>query len=1157
MKTRIFYSLFAISLVLMTGFSYSGSVRADDTDIYVNPNSASGSEPMVMFALDLRANLTSTICNSFSSGDSDATIAANCGWDTTFVSYLTTTDKSDGVIDLFELLRASLKWAMDGLDGIKVGIMLPHANTCGSAGPSAGTCSNGGYILYGFHSITADATGDANKALFFDKLAKLPAIQGTVAEPYQPAEMYFEFFRYLTGQGIYNAHLGWNDLGYSGSPTVNLDGYDNSSPTPLLVKQTPDNSYVAWDTGIEDSTHTKYITPLDTSMTCAKIFVVNVAFGVTNSDGDSNSAISDTKNNGGMDNLNLSGLGKNANFGAVLNWMYKNDIADGTYGTAPDVTGTQNVTSFFLTDKVNTTTNAWAAAGGTGNATELGSDPSALRDKLKNIFSQILSVSTTFVSASVPVNVFNRADYLDDVYLALFEAEENANPHWIGNLKKLKLQQDATGAWYIGDVNGNPAFGADGRINYNALTYWTDPNGTDVQTADPKKNEIAGYDGRSINRGGAGQQINGFLSGSPGLANSDSGARQIFTEPASYTNGSATALMALDATATNASSLWPDLNALGVYASGSVYNSYAWSTYSTYTDAANAGSPDTTEALNILKWARGIDVKDEDGDTDTTDVRPWLMSDPIHSRPLTINYGITGSGYSESNPDVRIVIAGNDGFLHMVQNTDSSGAESGKENWAFIPRYSLRILDRLMNNVSYSKILHPYGVDGTPVLYTHDANGDGNIIKGSCSPTDTTDCDKAYMYFGMRRGGRNYYAMDITDPNNPKILWSISNTDANFSELGLTFSNPKVAQISYDTNKNVPVLVFGGGYDTNKDTRSNSLGSSDSMGNAVYIVDALNGSLIWKATGCASSCTTGSVSSTKFQNSQMQDSIPSEVTALDSDGDGNIDRIYVGDTGGQVWRLDVAGTDRSQWKSRVLASVGRHALSNKTNDRRFFHALDVVQTLDANGPYDAVIGGTGDRANPLDIGVGNNVPENWFYMFKDRDTVSGPSTYKTPLYTQGSMTDVSSDCLDTNNCSTAPDLTNGWMFKLAQATGEKDLSRPITIFGVIYFTTYLPPVSSTSGSCEPSEGKGSQYAVNLQDATAAFNWDQTNTTNGTGTVNEMGATDRYMSAGIGIPADVIAIRKSGEIQTLAPGDNYAHKRGKNNGTKTFWYTDGE
>ena len=75
------------------------------------------------------------------------------------------------------------------------------------------------------------------------------------------------------------------------------------------------------------------------------------------------------------------------------------------------------------------------------------------------IFKQILSVSTTFVAASVPVNVFNRAEITDNVYIALFQVDEQARPYWVGNVKKLKIAgaNDSSAAGTIVDALGEPA----------------------------------------------------------------------------------------------------------------------------------------------------------------------------------------------------------------------------------------------------------------------------------------------------------------------------------------------------------------------------------------------------------------------------------------------------------------------------------------------------------------------------------------------------------------------------------------------------------------------------------------------------------------------------------------------------------------------------
>ena len=228
---------------------------------------------------------------------------------------------------------------------------------------------------------------------------------------------------------------------------------------------------------------------------------------------------------------------------------------------------------------------------------EFSDDPDALVDTLNNIFNSILSISTTFVAPSVPVNVFNRAQIVDEVFLALFEADENGLPFWNGNLKKLRIGSDVNGNLELQDVNGLSAIDIDGRVRRDALTLWTDPATLPAAEDD----EVEGKDGRAVARGGAGQQIPGYVSGSPGLTNAATGARQLFTEdPTDLTDG----LMALNADATTASALWTEIT-------------QNWSPAASSATYAGATAAEKTKAVNILKWARGLQ--------DDNSTRNWLL----------------------------------------------------------------------------------------------------------------------------------------------------------------------------------------------------------------------------------------------------------------------------------------------------------------------------------------------------------------------------------------------------------------------------------------------------------------------------------------------------------------------------------------------------
>ena len=104
----------AVTTTLAALVSTIGTVRADDTDVYMNPGSGlpSGSEPMVMFSLDYRPNLAATACN----GDECDTLINE--------GYMSST----GPYTFFDVLRGALRKVFDPLEGVRVGLMVNHDN---------------------------------------------------------------------------------------------------------------------------------------------------------------------------------------------------------------------------------------------------------------------------------------------------------------------------------------------------------------------------------------------------------------------------------------------------------------------------------------------------------------------------------------------------------------------------------------------------------------------------------------------------------------------------------------------------------------------------------------------------------------------------------------------------------------------------------------------------------------------------------------------------------------------------------------------------------------------------------------------------------------------------------------------------------------------
>ncbi|NNF51253.1 MAG: hypothetical protein HKN59_02330, partial [Gammaproteobacteria bacterium] len=815
-----------------------------------------------------------------------------------------------------------------------------------------------------------------------------------------------------------------------------------------------------------------------------RMFVIHFTAGVLNQENDADREIAASVANGGM------GIPEGGDITDVIKYLYDTDLADGNHGTAPDMPGVQNVMTYIVGEDPSKT-DEWANFGGTDKTILLTNNPEDLHDDLKSLFRNIISVSATSVPPSLPVNAFNRSEVLDNVFLAVFQADEEIRPYWNGNIKKLKLDGLGTdgGTIVLKDANGIAAVGFDGRIRPDALTFWTNP--ATLPPADTDDGEVNGADGRKPGRGGAGQQIPGFQTGSPGLLNGLTTRKMFFDSGAS--------LAPLNVDSGTASLLQGPL-----------------------------GAASARDAADYIAYMRGLDIFDRDGDGITSEARKWIMSDPLHSRPLAINYGAR-DGYTVTNPMIYIAAGTNDGVMHFIRNTNPDGSESGIEEWGFMPQAVMGIVPTLAINAQGA--YHPYGVDGAPVAFLKDINANGTIDAG----------ESAYLYFGLRRGGKAYYAMDISDPKAPSLKWKIEKS-GDFAELGMTFSVPRLAKLNVDGVART-ALVFAGGYDTNKDKRG-VVGSNDSEGNAIFIVDAETGALIWKARKGAS---TGSVSAMVYEHVAMTDSIPSTVAAVDMDGNGLTDRLVVGDTGGNVWRADLIGGDRTNWRIELSARLGRHATggNNIVNDRRFFHRPDIVPAKDSLGPYDAIVLPSGDRPNPLDKGGKHS---NYIFVIKDRNIfpAAGPSL----ALELSQLGDVSSNCLQDGSCGASPpDLSFGWRMALEES-GEKGLATPLTIGGTIFVTTYIPPnAATTSLSCQADEGSGRLYALSLGDGTARKNYNESDDDQskpGEPTTK----ADRYddLASG-GIPSEVVSIPPN---KILRP-DLTVESTLSGNRWRTFWF----
>ncbi|HET7809312.1 MAG TPA: PilC/PilY family type IV pilus protein [Steroidobacteraceae bacterium] len=334
------------------------------------------------------------------------------------------------------------------------------------------------------------------------------------------------------------------------------------------------NQY-GYDSGAFDtSSPAKYISPITNQ--CQRNFTVILTDGVPTWDHEADSSIEGT----GKLVSACDGTGDGRCLDDLAGWMNSNDVSTNT-----SLAGNQTVQTYVIAyaADLNTNTDAWnfmqsvASEGGGQAYTAQNSDD--LQEVFTNITNQVLNVGTTFSTASVSVNAFNRTASRSELYYSVFAPLDRYR--WDGNLKKYKLTpydpDGSTGPLpvqlRITDRDGNPAIDSStGLFADSAKSFW----GTSVT------------DGNRVTQGGAANQL-------PAAT-----ARKIYTFTGANPAGTLTALTELK----SLTSTQQDSN-FGTTAST---------------------SPTTAE---VLAFAYATDEK--------------RMGDPLHSQPAVVTFSGTSA----------------------------------------------------------------------------------------------------------------------------------------------------------------------------------------------------------------------------------------------------------------------------------------------------------------------------------------------------------------------------------------------------------------------------------------------------------------------------------------------------------------------------------
>lgn len=436
--------------------------------------------------------------------------------------------------------------------------------------------------------------------------------------------------------------------------------------------------------------------------------------------------------------------------------------------------------------------------------------------------------------------------------------------------------------------------------------------------------------------------------------------------------------------------------------------------------AANTGT-------NLVNFLRG-DATYE-AETNTTNPlyreRAAKMGDVINASPVYVKKSplkYTDTGYTAhvsatAGRRAMLYAAANDGMLHAFDAT------TGVEQWAFVPSFVMPNMFRLAD-VDYRNN-HRYFVDGSPVV--------ADIYTGSAW--------KTILVGGLNAGGRGYYAIDITDPDNPLGLWEF--TDAN---MGLTYGNPVVTKRADGT---WVVAVSSG------------LNNADGVGR-LYLINANTGALV-------TSLSTGTGTA----------SDPSGLNKINGWVESGVDntskRFYGGDMLGNLWRFDFddqvtpAGAEVTKLAQFQHSSTSPQPITTKPQ-------LTEV-TASGGTKVPVIVVGTGRYLGTSDV---DDTTVQSIYAIKDPLTGTGWGDVRTRSDIVTQTVTVSGSTGTGTTAAMDWSTKIGWKMDLPQSK-ERVVTDFVLTFNVLSLASAIPGTNE----CSPSGGSSWIYEINVGTGTAA------------------------------------------------------------------------
>jgi type IV pilus assembly protein PilY1 len=471
-------------------------------------------------------------------------------------------------------------------------------------------------------------------------------------------------------------------------------------------------------------------------------------------------------------------------------------------------------------------------------------------------------------------------------------------------------------------------------------------------------------------------------------------------------------------------------------------------------------------AANFVAYLRG------DRTQTAYRTRASVLGDIVGSRPSPVGrpqfpyadqfnpgYGAFKSLYADRK--TVVYVGANDGMLHAFDGALTSSTASptpGDELFAFIPSFTYGDASTAstsglaaLGNPNYS---HRYYVDSTPQNFDVD-------FRYTSGSTATAADWRTLLIGGLGKGGKGYYALDITDPTSwtdenalaGKFLWEFprSTDTTTIARMGYSYNEPMVVK----TARYGWTAIFTSGYN-----------NSDGVG-YVFLVNPRTGDLL-ETIATPEGSTTAPLHMTQAN---------AFVPLLDSFV---ADSIYAGDMRGNLWRFNLTPTTGTMPTPTKLAQ-----LADADGNAQPVTVPPVIDIDPVSGKRYVVVG-TGRLLANSDIA--NNQRQSLyviadgvrtgFYKLTPARTLPAAVSWPITRSALNANTDL------TQGIGSAPSSEMGWYFDLnAPASGASE--RVTTPMGADGGQIAVPANTPSSQPCEPG-GTGRLLVLNLADGRTAL-----------------------------------------------------------------------